>query len=413
LRGKPRLLIVSAVHPFPRNAGQQQRVFYTLLALRGQFHLTFLTIAEAGQVDGIRQQLLETCDGAIVLPSLYTRTAFSRLFHKLLGTGYAALTGLKFSNYQFGELEFSPQRLAAALGGAAFDGVLFEYWHAFKTARWFRQHGVAAILDMHDVLWQSFARQLDAPKFLPGWLKGWLAKRYQAREEAAWQDFDVLIAINRAEFDYTRGRVGAGAKLFHVPMGTDLAAWPHCWEPASPRRVAYYGSLGSAHNQQDALLCYREVMPLIWAQHPEVEFWIVGSNPPAMIRALARGPRVRVTGFVEAPQDILKTMSLALCPWSGTYGFRSRIVEVMALGVPVIASPDAVHGMEFEENAGIALGSTPASLGAIALLWLSDEAVLREQGCLARQQIESRFSYEATYGRFSADLAGIFTGRVT
>ena len=41
---KTRLLILSAVYPFPRNSGQQQRVYYKLRALRADFHITFLTI---------------------------------------------------------------------------------------------------------------------------------------------------------------------------------------------------------------------------------------------------------------------------------------------------------------------------------------------------------------------------------
>lgn len=401
----PRLLILSGVLPFPRNAGQQQRVYYKLRALRPHFHLTFLTVAPAGQVDAVRQSLLDVCDDALVLPSRYTRHPAARLAHKLAGSAYAARTGLKFSNYQYGELEFASPRLASAIGERTFDGVLFEYWHAFKAVSLFQARGAAAILDMHDVLWQSYARQLDAQPFLPAALKRALVRRYRAREEAAWQAFDALIAINADEYDYARQRLPADTRLFHVPMGTDIALWQYGWQPAAPCRVAYYGSLGSRHNQQDALLCYREIMPLIWAQHPEVEFWIVGSSPPPAVTALARDARVRVTGFLDAPQHTLRTMSLVLCPWSGTYGFRSRIVEVMALGVPVIASPDAIAGMGFETGGGILLATTAAALGACGAALLADPARLHDLSRQARQQVEAKFSYEATYAAFARDLA--------
>ena len=89
MSARPRLLIVSAVHPFPREAGQQQRVHYTLRALREQFYLTFLTVADTNQCVDVKTKLLEHCDEAIVLPSLYSHTSVSRLFHKIAGMVYA------------------------------------------------------------------------------------------------------------------------------------------------------------------------------------------------------------------------------------------------------------------------------------------------------------------------------------
>lgn len=401
---KPRILVVSAVLPFPREAGQQQRVHYTLRALREQFHLTFLTVADAGREEETRQKLLEICDETIVLSSLYSSSLVSRLIHKVLGSLYAAWTGLKFSNYLIGKLEFSPSRLQAATAGLSFDIALFEYWHAFKSASCFRERGVKIILDMHDILWQSYARQLDALS-LPGWIKRVWVSRYRVREEAAWQVFDMLVAINQAEFEYVRGRVSS--KVLYIPMGVDLLGWPYSWSPVVPRRVAYYGGLGSQHNQQDAYLCHREIMPRIWEKFPEMEFWIVGSNPPAFLKELERDPRVHVTGFVEQPQEILKTMSLVLCPWSGTYGFRSRIVEVMALGVPVVASVDAVHGMELGSGSGIVLGGNVAEMTDHVLVLLEADEELAQQSHQERLQVENKFSIDATYYQFSRQLMNI------
>jgi len=401
---KPRLLVISAVLPFPRETGQQQRVHYTLQALRGNFHVTFLTVSDADRMGETRQKLLETCDEAIVLPSLYSRSMASRLIYKIIGSLYAAWSGLKFSNYLIGKLEFSPARLQAVVSGLSFDVILFEYWHAHESAKLFRAREIKTVLDMHDILWQSYTRQLEVRR-LPDWVKRVWAGRYRVREEAAWRDFDTLVAINQAEYEYVRAKTSRD--VMYVPMGIDLSAWQYSWSPATPKRVAYYGGLGSRHNQQDALTCYREIMPRIWEKFPDVEFWIVGSNPSAFIKELERDPRAHVTGFVERPQDILRTMSLVLCPWSGTYGFRSRIVEVMALGVPVVASVDAVDGMGFKVDQGIALGKSVSDLAAFGLNWLGNDAELVRQSRMARGEVESCFSYEATYLRFSNALRGM------
>lgn len=403
---KPRLLIVSLVHPFPRNAGQQQRVYYKLRALREDFRIVFLTVAPHAQQSEVQQKLLELCDEAIVLPSIYTRSLLTRFIHKTAGIVFSLLTGLKFSNYLAGKVELSPARAAQAIAGRDFEAALFEYWHTHETARLLGARGIYTILDMHDILWRSYSRQFDLRPAIPAWYKNWRVHQYRHVEELAWNDYHALIAINQDELDYARQHTRPGMGFFYVPMGTDISLWPYSWDPAlSPRRVAFYASLGSAHNQQDALLCYREIMPVIWQTFPDVELWIVGSNPPDFIKALERDPRVHVTGFIERPQDVLKNMSLVLCPWSGTYGFRSRVVEVMALGLPVVASLDAVHGMGFQTDEGIFTFKTAQEMGLQAARLLADESTLQIQSRAARRQVEMQFGYEATYEMFVASLA--------
>lgn len=402
---KPKMLIVSAVYPFPRQSGQQQRVFHTLKAMRDGFHLTFLTVSPGEKAEEVRAELLAYVDESIVLPSRYSKNFLSHYYYRLLGSINSLVTGLKFSNYLIGKLELSYSRISSAVDLDQFDMVLFEYWHTHKAAKKMKRHDVITVLDMHDLLWQSYKRQIENKKLLPDFIRQTVVNRYKKREEQAWGDYDVLIAINQAELEYAQELLGKQKKVLYAPMGIDLSNWSLSWQPKqSPRRIAYYGSLGGVHNQQDALLCYHEIMPLIWQQFPEIEFWIVGSNPPNSIKKLSEESRVYVTGYVEDVQEILNGMSLVFCPWSGTFGFRSRVVEVMSLGIPVIASSDAVHGMGFDIDKGISVGESADDLARLAANWLSQEELLRQQSKLARQQIEEKFSFLATYGKLSKEL---------
>jgi glycosyltransferase involved in cell wall biosynthesis len=404
MNDKPRLLVLSHVLPFPRSTGQQQRVFYTLQAAREAFHVTFATPVRVGDVEKVREELSTVCDESILLPSRYSRSKAEKALHRTAGTFYAFGTGLKLSNYVIGRLEFSPARVAFHLTPNSFDCVLFEYWHAASSVAVFREKGIPCVLDMHDILWQSYTQQLNAKSGLPGWWKRWAVSKYQAREECAWKQFDGVIAINREEMRYVEPRVPETTAVFYAPMGTDLTLWPYSWEPSQVIRVAYYGGFSTYHNQQAALKCLKHIMPRIWHRFPEAELWLVGSNPPESIRALSVDPRVKVTGYVENVQQILRTMSAVICPWTGTYGFRSRLVEVMALGVPLVTSPDAVWGMELEDGKGLLLGKDENELATQALRLLDDSHFANEQSLLARQQVERVFSIDNTYGRLAREL---------
>ena len=402
--GKPRLLVISHVLPFPGAAGQQQRVFYTLKTAREYFHVAFATPAIESQEAELRVKLLGHCDQALLLPSAYRNNLGARALGHASGLVYSLRTGLKRSNYLIGKLEFSPERLERLLHEHHFDLALFEYWHAADSARVLQRAGIPCALDMHDILWQAYKRQLDRAGWAPSRLRGAMVERYRRREEESWRKFDAVIAINHKELDSVRSATPPSIKLFHTPMGVELTKWPYSWSPPTAPRLAYYGALGNPHNQADALVCYRRLMPEIWRRFPDAEFWIIGGNPPESIRALESDSRVKVTGFVENVQPVLSRMSLTLCPWSGVFGFRSRLIEVMALGVPVVASPDAIYGMEIEPDRGLLLGSDHGEMITQSLRLLNDSDFAAEQSRFARQQIEQRFSVEATYGKLARDL---------
>lgn len=400
---KPRLLVISHVLPFPRSSGQQQRVYYKLKALRDYFTIIFLTSVAQESKQETREKLLELCDEVILLDAVYGKMAVARFIHRIIGDAYSICTGLKLSNYVMDFLEFTPQRLAAVLEQAAPEVVLYEYWHAQRSLALFQERGIPTILDMHNILWQSRARQMNGSR-APEWWKRYAVQSYRRREEAAWKRYDALITINAGEHAYVKDRSTDGQRLLYVPMGTDLKVWPYSWQPTQPPRLAYYGGLGSEHNQQDALSCYTRVMPEVWKEIPDTELWIVGSNPPPILKALrARDKRVHVTGFVENIAEVLSTMSLVLCPWTGTYGFRSRLVEVMALGVPVITTQDAVRGMGFVNDEGIFVEDIQR-FASRAMQLLLDGNELRRQSRMSRIQVEQQYGYDVTYRRFAKEL---------
>jgi glycosyltransferase involved in cell wall biosynthesis len=119
---------------------------------------------------------------------------------------------------------------------------------------------------------------------------------------------------------------------------------------------------------------------------------------------LERDSRVRVTGYVEDAQDVLKTMSVVLCPFTGTYGFRSRIVEVMALGIPMVVSPDAIYGMDMDIGRGLFVEKTDQKMAQTCIKLIQDQDFARQQSNLARTQVAATFSFEATYGMFAPNL---------
>jgi len=401
---KKTVLLISHVYPFPGATGQQQRVRSKLRALHESFHITFLTTASSNSVAETKQRLLEYCDEAIVLTSRYGQNRFEKSVRSLASLVYQLYTGLKRSNYRIGKVEFSLDRVQAIPGLERFDVVVYEYWHAVDTVCIFRNRGIPCVLDMHDILSKSYQRQLAHTHWLPNYWKSSALKRYEQHEYNAWKTFDALIAITDSEYKHVQA-LFPRKTLFYTPMGVDLKLWPYMWTPSAPARIAYYGGLGNPYNQREALRCYHHIMPHIWQIHPRTEFWIIGSNPSESLRELVRkDSRIHVPGFVEEIHSLLSTMTTVLCPFEGRFGFRSRLIEALALGVPIVATPDAVYGMGLETGGGVFLDDRNESLAQFCLSLIENNEFAHQQSLLARQQVEKNFSFEATYGKLAQDL---------
>lgn len=396
--------MISHVLPFPGSSGQQQRVRYTLAALRKYFHVTFVFPVRPEDEEEMREALKPYCDEALLLPSAYSDSLAAKVWHRLTAYRFALRTGLRLSNYFLGQVEFSPARLASLLPLERFDCALFEYWHATEAARMFAARGIRCVLDMHNILWQSYKSDLAFVRNVPAFWKRRAVGKYKRLEEAAWKQYSGIIAINREEWSYVRPRLAEGAGLFYTPMGVDLAQWPYCWSPVQPPRFAYYGGFRGYHNRVGALKCAQEIMPEVWRKCPQAELWLVGSNPPESLQMLSADPRIQVTGFVESVPEVLSNVLAVLCPWSGTYGFRSRLIEVMALGVPVVTSPDALAGVEFTNGKGVLSAESTGEFAAQALRLLEDPDFAARQSRHAREQIETLYSFENTYGALASDL---------
>ncbi len=399
-----RLLIISHVWPFPGSSGQQLRVRYTIQAALRQFGVDFLTVAPTSEREEVAAQLAALGCRPVVLPSRSSHSGMKRLSQFLSSRLFALATGAKPSNYVIGAVELSASRIRSAIRADSYCGVLYEYFHAVNSTGVFQEVGVPTVLDMHNVLWKSREQRLNETRGLPVWFKRAALGRYRRIEESAWDRFDAVVAINRSEYDLVQRRLNLQQKLFYAPMGTDLSRWPACWRPATPQRLAFYGGLGSAHNEAAAFRCHDAIMPIVWQRFPQAELWLVGSNPSPRLRRLESDPRVRVTGYVERVEEVLSKISVVLCPWSGTYGFRSRLVEVMALGVPVVATPAAVDGMELQSGNGIVLAETNEALADEAVKLLADPDRLALQSRLARAEMERLYSLENTYGRLIREL---------
>ncbi len=133
-----------------------------------------------------------------------------------------------------------------------------------------------------------------------------------------------------------------------------------------------------------------QVLPRVWEQLPDAQLLLAGAgleHPPSS------DPRVRALGFVE---DLVGTYAGARCavvPLLQGGGSPLKLVEALAYGLPVVATPRAVAGLDVEDGVNCLVAEGSQAFASTLIRVLRDGAP--EIARTGRKLAEERYSIEA------------------
>lgn len=198
--------------------------------------------------------------------------------------------------------------------------------------------------------------------------------------------------------------VSAIRPVYATPLGSDLssASGPlgtskpvsASSEPASmltTEPVAIFvANFAYTPNRNALTFLVEEVLPRAWKQLPDAQLILAGAgleHPPS------EDPRVRALGFVE---DLAGTYAQARCavvPLLQGGGSPLKLVEALAYGLPVVATPRAVAGLDVQDGVDCLVAEGPQAFADTLVGVLRDGAP--EIARAGRRLAEERYSVEA------------------
>lgn len=226
---------------------------------------------------------------------------------------------------------------------------------------------------------------------LGGWVMRREARTLHAFEIAAARRADTVLFVSLAEAELFRARTGLTAEV--VENGVDAAHFaPGAVEPADAPHplIVFTGQMDYAPNVEAVTGFVRDVMPSL----PTATFAIVGRAPTAAVKALA-APNVIVTGEVPDTRPWLAAADVVVAPLALARGIQNKVLEAMAMGKAVVASPAAAEGIDAEVGAELLVAETAAAQAAVIGALLTDPLHARAIGTAARDRVRARYSWEA------------------
>jgi sugar transferase (PEP-CTERM/EpsH1 system associated) len=157
--------------------------------------------------------------------------------------------------------------------------------------------------------------------------------------------FDLCTATTRAEWETLESyRLGVPSDWF--PNGVDSDYFAPSEAPYDADTISFVGRMDYYPNQDCMFDFCAKVLPQVKTQRPQTKLQIIGADPSPAVKRLGDLPGVIVTGSVPDVRPYVRRSAAVVAPLNIARGTQNKILEAMAMGVPVITSLAAAGGVD-------------------------------------------------------------------
>lgn len=263
-----------------------------------------------------------------------------------------------------------------------FGGVqVYEYYHALRH--------LPALITPYESYSLFLKRAIESSGGAAAQLR---LQRSVARRYESWMFVPYGCTVVVSEADQAElMAINPALNVAVIPNGIDLAYFQPQAVERDPAALLFVGNYEYAPNVDAALRLAREILPQVRAQHPQAKLWLVGNAPPPELQALA-GDSVVVTGRVPDVRPYLAQATAFVCPLRLGAGIKNKVLEALAMGCPVVATPLSVDGIAVTHGQD-ALVADEADFVRETLRLLSDRDLQTALSRNGHRLIEAQYSW--------------------
>ena len=260
--------------------------------------------------------------------------------------------------------------------------------------------------DMDSQKWLEYADYKPFPLSLGYTLEG--RKMLRAEKRLA-RRFDLCTATTRAEWQ-TLTDYGTGAATDWFPNGVDAEFFSPSDGAYDADTISFIGRMDYYPNQECMARFCKEVWPLLKARRATMKLLIVGADPSPAMRALGDLPGVTVTGSVPDVRPYIRSSALMVAPLAIARGTQNKILEAMAMGVPVVTSGIAAGGVDAQAGEHFLVADSPQEQVQAILSVLEATAERQRLAQAGRQRMLTHHAWPRSMQRLDGIIEDCMRG---
>jgi glycosyltransferase involved in cell wall biosynthesis len=259
------------------------------------------------------------------------------------------------------------------------------------------------LLHLHNVeslLWRREAALERSP--LRRWAIALEARRLRRYEEAQARRFDRVFAVSEEErrellaSGLPEGRTGV---LANVPAPDLLERPPLRYEEGSPMAL-YLGTLSWRPNERGLRAFLPQGLPALRRRVPQATLTVAGGGAPRWLAALARSLQgLHLRGPVDdaEAESLYRAARAFVEPVLGGAGTKVKVLNALARGLPVVATPDGARGLEVVPGRHLLLAEGPEELAEAAASLLGSPSRWQDLSEAGRELVRRLYVPEVAF----------------
>jgi sugar transferase (PEP-CTERM/EpsH1 system associated) len=390
---KPRMLWLTAYLPHTGRHAGAGRMFQLLKRLSADYRITLITFLETDDELKFMPEVEPFCDKVIAMRR--TRPLHWNLF------AYEP-----FDEFLTPEME---QAVDRCLEDTDFDLIQLEYTQMACYAK--RARGIPTFLTKHEVDFAACLRRAGResnPASRIRWFYNYL--QVLDREVRLTKNVDAAICMTDTDARELR-KFCTSVPTYVINTGVDLDYFRPSETPATKPHLVFVGAFQHLPNADAMTYFCRDVLPIVRQEIPEIELYIVGSNPSPPVVSLSAIPGVHVTGFVPDIRPYMTESSIYVVPLRLGVGIRGKILEAWGMKMAVVSTSVGCAGLRCENDRNLLVADTEKHFSSQILSLLRNPSQRQRLGEEGRKTVEQYYGWEKSAQELHALYRHYLNGR--
>lgn len=383
------ILIVSDTLSYPPSTGGRIRIFNLIKRISKKHNVFLVALINSVEENKYVEAMNRYCSK--VETALLKRR--SKLAH-IPGLIRCLLSGQPLNN-KFVFLTEMKNKIKEIMDAQDIDIIQIE--HSFMASYITaipRKSKARMILDLHNIGFIQAERMFRVERNILRKLRillNLISKRKWEPKFAA--NFDRCITTSDIDKE-TLKLANPKLDISVVPNGVDIDVNKPLPVDIAAKDIIFIGIMDYQPNIDAAIYFCKQIFPLVKKSISDCRLFIVGRDPVDEIQKLARDKGVIVTGYVEDVIHYYKMCALSVVPLRAGGGTRLKILEAMALGVPVVSTSIGCEGIQVVSGENILIADKPEEFAAFVGNLISDLRLRERISKNGRKLVEQLYSWD-------------------
>jgi len=261
--------------------------------------------------------------------------------------------------------------------------IMTEYVKHIKNVPVFYTEHDMGLLDFN----QSFHdRDLDDNKRFFEW------KKLVQYEKKILDFFTSVIVLTERDKGLIEN-LNSNIKATIIPTGVDTEFYKPNDCTDKEKSLVFVGHYKHFPNLDAIVYFVKNIYPKVIEKISNIKLYIVGSGVTKRVEDL-KNNNIIVTGEVEDIRQYLKRPNIFVAPVRLGGGIKGKVLEAMAMGVPVVATKEAVSGIDYSIGEFALISDDPKVFAENIIKLYNDGSIYNTLSVNSRKIVENNYNWK-------------------